>query len=42
MFDLGGMDTWWDITTPGQWTAHEALYGETFGTGIPLYTTPPP
>ena len=34
------MNTWWDITTPGQWTAHVAQYGGLYGYGIPLYTVP--
>ena len=41
--DIGDPITgrWWDITTPGQWAAHVAQYGDPFGTGIPLYTTSP-
>ncbi|MFI5889955.1 DNRLRE domain-containing protein [Actinoplanes sp. NPDC051513] len=32
------LNTWWDMTTPGQWAAHVGLYTGRFGTGIHLNT----
>lgn len=31
-------NTWWDVTTPGQWQAHVDLYIDPFGAGIGLFT----
>jgi hypothetical protein len=34
--DVIGPGVWWDVTTVGQWAAHEALYSA-FGEGIQLF-----
>lgn len=31
-------NTWWDVTTPGQWTRHVGKYKDPFGSGIGLFT----
>lgn len=31
-------NTWWDVTTPGQWGRHVRLYSNPFGDGIGLMT----
>ena len=31
-------NTWWDITTPGQWLNHLDTYTEPFGFGIGMLT----
>ncbi len=31
-------NTWWDITTTGQWKAHVSRYSVPFGDGIGLFT----
>jgi RHS repeat-associated protein len=30
-------NTWWDVTTEGQWAAHEAKYNDFFGLGTGLF-----
>jgi len=38
VFDLGGMNHWWDVTTQRSWAQHVEDYTNPFGTGIPLFT----
>ena len=33
-----GTNTWWDVTTPGQWSNHVNSYTDPFGSGIGLFT----
>jgi hypothetical protein len=33
-----GTNTWWDVTTPGQWSKHVDSYIYPFGAGIGLFT----
>jgi hypothetical protein len=31
------LNTWWDVTTGGQWEGHVARYSQEFGQGIPIF-----
>ena len=33
-----GTNTWWDVTTTGQWLNHVDSYTDPFGAGIGLFT----
>lgn len=33
-------NSWWDVTTPGQWGAHVGRYTPSFGQGTPLFYGP--